>query len=241
MRSSPLSHFLIVITVAMAFADGWIIANHYNDKKLSSNQEALAATQLPTGWSPRSSESKPPKTVDFIFQTPYGLWESPWDEFAEEAVLAMIQNAWEGKELTTRDQKAAALLDAWKIVQARYGKKESLSTAEAEQILADLAPDISVRTILNPSRASLIDELSQGNWIWAPINGQAFDNPRYGEPGPRHHTILITGMNSENETFITQDPGTSRGKDQEYSQEKILNVIEDLDGTQTVLSVDISL
>jgi hypothetical protein len=153
----------------------------------------------------------------------------------------MIQNAWKGSELTTRDQKASALLDVWKAVQARYGKKESLSVAEAEQMLADLAPDLSVKTIINPSRASLIDELSRGNWVWVPINGQAFNNPRYGEPGPRHHTLLITGINNENETFITQDPGTSRGKDQEYSQEKILSVIEDLDGTQSVLSIDISL
>jgi len=235
MRTHPLTQITLALTLVMAMVDAALIHQHWQEK--STTKTAVAATRLPEEWMIRTTSAEPQPAFDFIFQTPYGLWEKPWDEFAEEAVIAMIVNAHTGEELSTRDLKASALLRVWEAVQSRYGEKNTLTIPEVAQILNDLTPEISVKLIQNPSLITFTDELESGYWFVVPINGQAMQNPRYGKPGPRHHMILITAYNAENNTFVTQDPGTSRGKNAEYDAQKILDVIEDLDGSKTILAI----
>ena len=52
-------------------------------------------------------------------------------------------------------------------------------------------------------------------------------NPHFQRGGPIYHTIIITGYDDSDGTFITNEPGTRYGKNYRYGQKLLFDAIRD--------------
>jgi|GEM_PF-2964244 len=236
MRDSFLTKFGFVLVVIVAFIDGILVANHFNER--IETTKAIPAIELEDIFAMYEIQEEPSfveiKEVPFTSQAPAGDWKSPWSDYAEEAVMAMVLQWSKGEGFQTVEQAEATMLDIGRYEEANYGDSIVASLIQVQAILNDFF-GIGSDLIDNPSRELLSEALSSGSLIIAPVNGQILLNPHYGDPAPRNHMILVHGI--EGEFFIAHDPGTRHGEDQKYEQEKILESIQDLDGELRVLII----
>ncbi len=165
----------------------------------------------------------PSYEVPFISQAPLWDWKAPWDEFAEEAVIAMARH-WINQ--TTPDSARAA-----------GNELLAIDAADEQLSLAQIQSYFNASTQLQEvsSVQAILQALDGDALVIANVNGQVLDNPYYGDPAPAHHTILILSFDAENETFLAHDPGTNRGAFTAYDAQKILESIQDLDDSKQIL------
>lgn len=71
--------------------------------------------------------------------------------------------------------------------------------------------------------------LAAGHPVIIPVAGQLLQNPYFSGDGPPYHMLVIIGYRGSE--FITNEPGTRRGKQYAYPQERILSVIHDWTGS----------
>ena len=81
---------------------------------------------------------------------------------------------------------------------------------------------------------SIKEELAAGNPVIIPAAGRDLGNPYFSGAGPWYHALVITGFNKgwTGDFFITNDPGTKRGKGYEYRTETLLSAIHDWTGVK---------
>lgn len=168
------------------------------------------------------------QTVPFTSQAPQGQWhEAIYQDGCEEASLIMAL-AWVTRTSVT-PQSAAA--DIKKISDheknSKLGYHPDLSTEDTLKLLksyyryknAVVKNDVTVKDI--------IEELKNGRLIIAPTNGRLLNNPNFTPPGPPHHMLVIIGYDPATDQFITNDPGTRKGKSYRYSSQVLYNAIRD--------------
>jgi len=121
-----------------------------------------------------------------------------------EKILAMI--SFEGNN---NDLSVAECLD---LIDRYYGKG-----------LAQIRYDIGIDDIKR--------FLSEGSVVVCPVSGVLLGNPYYTQPGPPYHYILFKGYDDRTGEFITNDPGTSRGRNYRYKYAVALNAVHDWMGS----------
>jgi hypothetical protein len=67
--------------------------------------------------------------------------------------------------------------------------------------------------------------LAQGYPVIAPAAGRMLGNPNFTAPGPIYHMLVIKGYTANR--IITNDPGTRKGADYQYSYDAIMNASHD--------------
>lgn len=117
-------------------------------------------------------------------------------------------------------------LIAW---QMREGYPQDVDVSTLARIMHDYYGH-RMRIIENPSIDSIKHELAQGRPVIVPAAGRELGNPYFSGEGPWYHMLVITGYDDED--FITNDPGTRRGKDYRYSQQVLMNAIHDWTGVK---------
>jgi hypothetical protein len=91
------------------------------------------------------------------------------------------------------------------------------------------------RVETNVTEATIKAELSKGNPIVIPAAGRDLGNPYFSGEGPWYHVLLIRGYKTGwtgNTIFITNDPGTKRGKEYEYDADTLISAIHDWTGVK---------
>lgn len=240
MRDSFLTKIAIVLVVIVAFIDGILVANHFHEK--TESVEALEVVELESLFELYEETEEVPTEVmevsqplpPFTSQAPAGDWKSPWSDFAEEAVMAMVTSWKEGKTELTREeaedlmQQMALYLDSSKLA----------SLAQIQEVLESHF-DLSATILEAPSVEALTEALEAGSLVVVPVNGQILLNPHYGDPAPEQHMVLLYAV--QGEFFLAHDPGTRRGEATLYDKEKILESVQDLEGRVQVLIIPPSL
>lgn len=164
----------------------------------------------------------------FTSQAPLGDWKDPRQQAGCEEAAAMIAMGWvRGETFTPAGaEKEIIAIAEWQL--KNYGVYYDTSAKDTlDWILkgyfnysnASLKYDIGVEDIKR--------ELSNGNLVIAPMNGQTIGNPYYTAPGPLRHMIVFIGFDDNKREFITNDPGTSRGKSFRYGYDRIANSLQD--------------
>lgn len=166
--------------------------------------------------------------VPFTPQAPLGNWSDTRQQNAcEEASVLMAMRWVEGRGLTL-DAAEKEIIKISEFQLKNYGHFHDTSASDTifrifENYFAysniELKTDVSIEDIKI--------ELSRGNLVIAPMNGQKLNNPFYVSPGPLQHMIVIIGYNEETNEFITNDPGTRRGKGFRYSQNNFYESMQD--------------
>ena len=225
--------YLSLFVVLIAFVDGILVAQQFQDK----GEVALVdAVVLEDKFEQKMSSIVEPgiadQTVPFVSQAPYGLWTDPWASFAEEACAYMTYLWANDQEAPSYEIAGQALLTLrdWETANlGTYKDTDLLQTLrlfnEFYGLRAELSYDL--------TRENLLAQLDRGKILILPV--QNLENPHYGEPGPVFHMIVVYGY--EGEEFLANDPGTVRGEAYRYEIQKILDHVQDLNGEIRMLTV----
>ena len=239
---------LFLLVVAIGFSLGVVVV--FLIANLQSNEPELITVDKPV----KEAVSKPVKeeketvpekplpdrvvlNVPFYSQAPFAVWDSLHKETCEEASLHMVRDYYL-KESQNLEQQDKSLIDYvnW---QTKQGYKFDITLKELADTAADYYGFSGYKIINNPTIEEIKREIAAGRPVIAPAAGRLLDNPYFTAPGPIYHMLVIKGYDKTG--FITNDPGTRRGKDFHYSYQNLYNAIHDwnpvdiLSGNKSVL------
>ncbi len=155
--------------------------------------------------------------VPFTAQAPTANWDELHNQACEEASLIM---AWAYfNNITSLPPKVVeteiAKLTDWQ--QTTYGYNLSVTTPETARMGREI---YGLTTEVAKFDAKTIKQaLAENKLVIVPAQGQELGNPNFTPPGPPYHMLVITGYYNKAglDYFITNDPGTRRGENYEYS------------------------
>lgn len=155
--------------------------------------------------------------VPFTPQAPTANWDELHNEACEEASAIMAHAYFEQiKSLSPElvELEISTLTD-WQ--NENYSYHLSVNTDEVAKMIREV---YDLKTEVVPiSEETIKRALADNKLILYPANGQMLKNPYFKQPGPIYHMLVITGYNEKG--FITNDPGTKRGQNFQYTYETL--------------------
>jgi hypothetical protein len=176
----------------------------------------------------KNSESFYLESVPFSPQAPFGDWQDQRQQDGCEEISALMAVRWAKNETLSRQEALEEIVGASDYLLEKYGEYRDISSKDAvDWILKDYFNYDKAAVKYDIEIKDIIYELSQGNLIIAPMNGQIMHNPYFTPPGPPRHMIVIRGYDEEKDVFITNDPGTRNGENYEYDSNTLFQAIRD--------------
>ncbi len=200
-----------------------VIARSVSDEAIPSETDEIATPPAAARDDSFKFPSEYNLAVPFQPQAPQANWDLPYQEACEEASLIMADAFYNKKSLTIdeMDERIKKLVD-WQV--GRFGYYEDTTAAETATIAreyfgltAELDYDVSVDNIKK--------QISQNKLVLAPAAGKILPNPNFRNGGPLYHMLVIRGYTPEE--FITNDPGTRKGREFVYKYNDLLNAVHD--------------
>ena len=131
-----------------------------------------------------------------------------------------------------------------KSLSKKQAKKEILALADYQERIYGSAIDTSAqdtadrlfkeyyayedsKVVYDITKKDIRAELTKGNLVIIPVNGQRLKNPHFKRPGPKTHMILIHGYDTKKKEFIVNDPGTRYGKNYRYKESVLESALRD--------------
>ena len=165
--------------------------------------------------------------VPFTPQAPFAEWEiNMFQDACEEASIIMAM-AWVNNKKLTKEFVKTKIKDIANFETINYGGYRDTSAIDTAAIITNYYKYKKIEYKENITLDTIIDEIKKGNIIIAPMNGQILKNIHFNPPGPINHMLVITGYNPIEKKFITNDPGTKRGENYEYSELTLFNALRD--------------
>ena len=166
--------------------------------------------------------------VPFSPQAPHANWDAPYQEACEEMALIMGIYFLQGKELTPEiaDREIKDLVK-W---ETEHGYPEDVTLEQLNQIGCEYYK-VCTNYVINQVRTEVIKEqIAKGNPVILPAAGRRLLNPYFSGDGPWYHMLIVKGY--DRNEFITNDPGTKRGKGYKYKYDRLVNAIHDWTGVK---------
>jgi hypothetical protein len=164
--------------------------------------------------------------IPFQSQAPNGDWGHPYQEACEEASIILSINYLRGATSLTKDQMNEKILDLVDWQMQNWGGHYDLTAEKTVELIKGFyGNEFQTEIIYNFSWDDVKKALSQGYPVIAPTAGRLLGNPYYTAPGPLYHMLVIKGYTSK--VFITNDVGTRRGANYQYSYDTLYNGIHD--------------
>jgi hypothetical protein len=166
--------------------------------------------------------------IPFTSQAPTGVWDKFHDEACEEASLVMAHYYLDKRNVVFSNEAEKDIQYVGS--KMKSGGMADLTVKEVKAAAESIYGYKNWRIVEKPSVQDIEKELVQGNIIIIPLAGREIGNPYYRNPGPLYHMLVISGYDNKKGVFITQDPGTRRGKDFEYKFSTLLKANHDAMG-----------
>ena len=83
----------------------------------------------------------------------------------------------------------------------------------------------SIKTIT--SIRDMTNEIDKRHILLVQVDGRILKNPYYTQPGPEYHMLVVHGYDPDKKEFITNDPGTRRGKNFRYPAGRLFDALND--------------
>ncbi len=187
--------------------------------------------------SEKESDKKPAEQIEiksvlfevpFTPQAPFGNWSDPRKQDGCEEAAVIMAMAWvKGETLNAKSvDEEINVIAAYE--EKTYGTFHDTSAFDtAERIFKGYFEYDNIEVRYRIGKEDIKKELYKGNLILVPTNGQLLDNPNYTPPGPVTHNLVIIGYDVKTKEFITNDPGTRKGKGYRYDEDVLENAIID--------------
>ena len=208
-----------------------------DEAKQSQNQDGIAepVPSIPEGvareFTPSMPEGLPRNDsiipleynldVPFQPQAPRADWNLPYQEACEEASLIMAGRFFSGRGLTV-DEMDKSIKDLVEWERKRFGYYEDTTVAEVVSIAQEYF-NLNASLDYDVSAENIKKHISQNKLVLVPAAGKILPNPYFKNGGPLYHMLVIRGYIQDK--FITNDPGTKRGKEFVYKYNDLLNAV----------------
>lgn len=164
--------------------------------------------------------------IPFQSQAPNGNWDHPYQEACEEASVILSVNYLRGTTSISKSEMNEKILTLVDWQKTNWGGHEDLTAEKTVELIKSFYGDEFKTEIITDFEWDDVKKaLSQGYPIIAPTAGRLLGNPYYTAPGPLYHMLVIKGYTSK--VLITNDVGTRRGADYQYSYNTLYNGIHD--------------
>lgn len=186
-----------------------------NEAEVTENQPPTLNLQLPTSYN---------LNVPFTPQAPLADWNETFKEACEEAAALIVHYYYQDKTFTAEiaTDEILKMVD-WQI--ENWGGHFDLTASQTAQLIKDYWSYEKIEVIDNPTVNDIKYHISEKRPVIVPAAGRELGNPYFRQPGPIYHMLVIKGYTETQ--FITNDPGTKRGKDFLYDYEIIMNAMHD--------------
>ncbi|MFA5129755.1 MAG: C39 family peptidase [Patescibacteria group bacterium] len=164
--------------------------------------------------------------VPFSVQAPFGVWDEVHEETCEETAVMMVAAFYNGETgvipKKTADTRILHIVDVENQLLGFY--KDTSATATAA-FTTKTYPSLRVDILPLKSVDDIKRQLQQGIPVILPTDGKKLYNPNFKNGGPKYHMLVIIGY--KNGYFITNDPGTRRGKSYLYKENVLFTAAHD--------------
>lgn len=171
--------------------------------------------------------------VPFTSQAPHANWNLPYQEACEEASLLMVARYKKGEPIRSPEDADAEIKKIIAFEEKLFGYYEDTTAEEVVRLAKELYGFMRSRAVYDFSVEQLKSELAAGNPVILPAAGRLLPNPNFRSPGPLYHMLVVRGYTKDG-TFITNDPGTRKGKEFLYRPGDLLNAVHDWNGGDVV-------
>lgn len=163
--------------------------------------------------------------VSFISQAPSGKWsDQTFQNGCEEASIIMAMSWVTGKSFDVKDAEyEIRKLTAFEQESMKVNVDTSLN--DTANIFKQFYKYEKVYAVENITKKDIVDELQKGNILLVPAYGRDLKNPNFTSPGPITHMLVVIGYDAEKKQFITNDPGTRKGKSFIYDEDILFDAI----------------
>lgn len=213
---------LVMITIILFFGAVMLInKNLYKtEEKAQTGDQALSLADT-TVESKKEVELEPEKpipatlalTVPFTPQAPTANWDELHNEACEEASAIMAYAYYNDISSLPASYVETKISELTKWQTDHYSYYLSINNAETVKMLKE-AFGLNAE-LVDMSENAIKRALAENKLVIMPANGRLLGNPYFTPPGPIYHMLVITGFNTKG--FVTNDPGTRRGKDYFYT------------------------
>jgi len=165
--------------------------------------------------------------VPFTVQAPEAQWVPPFKEACEEAAILNVHNFYQDRILTATEarQEIANIVD-WE--NNYFGYYKDTTAAETGEMMQEYYGYNKVEVIDDPTVKLIKQHIAAGRPVIAPFAGQQLGNPYFTPPGPLYHMLVIRGYDQT--YFYTNDVGTRRGDNYQYTIATIMEAMHDWNG-----------
>jgi Peptidase_C39 like family len=159
-------------------------------------------------------------TVPFTSQAPLAQWSDSKQQDGCEEASAIMAMAWVNgqtklNKTTTRD----LIIEISDFEKKEYGEYRDIYVSDVvTNIFKGWFNYNKVKVLKKVTLDQIKKELTKGNLVLTPTNGQLLKNPNFKAPGPERHMILIKSYDAKSKQFITNDPGTRNGENYRYNE-----------------------
>ncbi|MBI2415955.1 MAG: C39 family peptidase [Candidatus Kerfeldbacteria bacterium] len=152
--------------------------------------------------------------IPFTAQAPHGNWELPYQEACEEASAIMAARFLQSRSIANTNDANAAIIELVDYGTTTLGYPIDTTAAQTADIIEQFY-GLTTELKYDWTWADIKTALTQGHPVLLPAAGRLLGNPYYTAPGPLYHMLVIKGYTAT--TVITNDSGTRRGADFQYS------------------------
>ncbi len=168
--------------------------------------------------------------VPFASQAPHQNWDMPYQEACEEASAIMVDAYYRGLGGIMPINEVDRMIKALVVVQERlFGTYLDTSAVDTVTFIKDYFKYDDVRVLPLRSVDDIKRAVANGYPVIIPADGKTLPNPNFRNGGPLYHMFVVKGYTKDR--FITNDPGTRKGKDFTYTYDAIMNSAHDWAGT----------
>jgi hypothetical protein len=185
-----------------------------------------------------SADALPAKTylpVPFLCQAPYANWSQPWQDGCEEAAIIMAMRYVRGERIT-KSSGNLEILDQVRFQKRKYGGHYDLTVKQSAKLIKDYYDFNDLEVRYDVQIEDIKKELAEGNVVITPMAGRLLENPYYTPPGPVYHYMVFKGYDDGTGEFITNDPGTKRGRNYGYQYDIAYDAIHDWTGSKKTIA-----
>jgi len=185
-------------------------------------------------------------SVPFTSQAPFGNWSDARKQDGCEEAAVIMAMAWVKGGTLDPESVDAEINKIAEYEEETVGTFHDTSAFDtAETIFKGYFDYDNVEVRYRIGKEDIIKELMAGNLVIVPTRGQLLGNPNYTPPGPVTHNLVIIGYDVKTKEFITNDPGTRKGKGYRYNEDVLEEAIldyptglhEDIEEEKTAMTV----
>ena len=232
---------IIFVAVILLIIGGYFYTGQINKKESQNTEEKQEVQQAPSEQQnitenieekqtqESAKENVPQKikqNVPFMVQAPFGNWKDPiFQNGCEEAAMIMAFEWTKETSVISAEEAQNKIKKLTSFEDKTLGYNTDTNIYDMQKIFQNYFNYQNIKVQENINLDDVKNEIQKGNIVLAPTFGRALGNINYKAPGPVTHMLVIIGYDPDTKKFITNDSGTKRGKDYQYSENVLFDAI----------------